>query len=78
MNMPEGKGHAAAKEPVYIYVRLPAARPSPTPPWTTCPWGSAAPPGRAEMSIFFFRLNILAALKSSAEAKVEKVHALSM
>ena len=43
---------------------LPAARPCPTPLslgswpplWTTCPWGSAAPPGAAEMSSVSFQM----------------------
>ena len=43
---------------------LPAARPCPTPlslgSWpplcTTCPWGSAAPPGAAEKSIVSFQI----------------------
>jgi hypothetical protein len=26
------------------------------PPWTTCPWGSAAPPGAGEMSIVTFQI----------------------
>ena len=63
---------------------LPAAWPCHTPfslgrwppPWTTCSWGLAAPPGAAEMSIVSFHINILAAVESCAEA--EKVHSLTV
>ena len=45
---------------------LTAALPCPTPlslgnwppPWTTCPWGSEAPPGAREMSIVQFQIKI--------------------
>ena len=42
----------------------PGAQPCPTPltlgswppPWTPCPWGSAAPPGTGEISLFPFQI----------------------
>ena len=61
-----------------------AALPCPTPltmgrwppPLTTCPWGSAAPPGAGEMSIVPFQINVLAAVESCAEA--QKIHGLTV